>query len=91
MESSSTVDLTGPTGPQRELKAKEIFSGIGLPCIYPLNDVQLRDLDSVGAYGADEHLEFDFLLPYGRVCVIGEVTGRSEPRDFDTLKSWRRL
>ena len=58
----------------------QIFVNMGLSCIYPLNQVRILDIDPEGPHGADDHLEVDYLIPYGEYCLIGEITGRSDDR-----------
>jgi DGQHR domain-containing protein len=65
------------TGTNLENFGNEVFNRIGLRCINRLSQVRLLDLDHRGSYGGDEHLELDYLIPYDRVCLIGEITGRS--------------
>lgn len=67
-------------GDELEQLGKAVFEKIGLTCIYPLEHVRLIDLDPGGQHSLYEHLEFDFLIPLGTTCLIGEITSRSQPR-----------
>lgn len=75
------VDLHG-----RELEdyGQEVFTRMGLICAHRLNQVRLQDLDPAGSYSADEHLEFDYLIPYEKICIIGEITGRKNVSSIES-------
>ncbi len=73
--------MTNLTGHELEAFGQKVFSRMGLKCVYPLNQVRLLDLDPDGPYPASEHLEFDYLIPCEKVCLIGEITGRGDPAD----------
>ncbi|MGD1805646.1 DGQHR domain-containing protein [Dapis sp. BLCC M126] len=71
-----------------ELKDKElekagasIFRAIGLDCFYDLGQVPLKKITS--GYPENQHLEFDYMIPEDKVCLIGEITSRT---DTDTKK-----
>ena len=76
-------------GDELESFAGSVFREMGLTCIGQLNNVCLLDLDPEGPYSSDEHLEFDFLIPYENTCLIGEITARSDPSDL--VKKYKRF
>lgn len=55
-----------------------VFSQMGLSCLHNLNDVQIQQLDAEAGYSKGEHLELDYLIPMGRTCLVGEITGRRD-------------
>ena len=75
--------MTSLKGRKLEDHTQNLFSKIGLTCVHGLEQVRLIELDPNGDYGRGEHLEFDFLIPYGKTCLVGEVTGRDDPRDVE--------
>lgn len=79
--------MTDLTGQELEDFGQEVFTRMGLTCIHALNQARLRDLDPPGPYSADDHLEFDYLIPCGEICLIGEITGRSSPNSVRTKYS----
>lgn len=58
----------------------KIFQNIGLTCCYGLGQVKLTDI--VTGYQDNEHLEFDYIIPYDDVCLIGEITAREGKKDI---------
>jgi hypothetical protein len=70
-------------GSELEDFGQEVFTRMGLECTHRLNQVQLRNIRPSGPYSDEEHLEFDYLIPYGNTCLIGEITGRQTPRDVE--------
>lgn len=72
------------TGNALERRGKDIFEGMGLVCANPLNQVQLNQLDPTGPFHNDEHLEFDYLIPCGNTCIVGEITSRRGINDIKT-------
>lgn len=67
------------TGDELEDYGHQVFSRMQIPCFHRLNHVRLKQLNPTGPYTSDEHLEFDYLVPYGNVCLIGEITSRTIP------------
>jgi DGQHR domain-containing protein len=63
----------GKIGPELEEIGAKIFKTIGLNCFAHLKQAQLNDITS--GYSENEHLEFDYLIPENKVCLIGEITG----------------
>jgi hypothetical protein len=51
--------------------------------------VRLIDLDPEGPHGPGDSLELDYLLPLGRVCLVGEITARTRTQDLD--EKYRRF
>lgn len=51
-----------------------IFKSIGLTCFSLLGQIRLSSITS--GYPDDEHIEFDYIIPNDRVCLIGEITAR---------------
>lgn len=66
----------------RELEeyGAKIFQNIGLTCCHDLGQVRLSDI--VTGYQDNEHLEFDYIIPYNNVCLIGEITAREDKKDI---------
>lgn len=80
-----------PAGDVLESEGAELFRGLGLTCVYPLADVQLCELDPAGLHARGEHLEFDYLVPFSDVCLVGEITARSQPGDLrEKYRRFRR-
>lgn len=86
------------TGHDLEVCGKAVFEQMGLVCINPLNQVLLREVDPSGPY-SDDHLEFDYLVPYGKACLVGEIKGGINigdirraytrfKRHFDLVRQW---
>ena len=69
------------SGELLEEAGHRIFQKMGLICIYPLNNVPIRNIDPNGPHGASDHLEIDYLIPYHSYCFVGEITARSDTRD----------
>lgn len=68
--------LQGKSGKELEQEGKCIFEAIGLDCFNDLGQVQLKDI--APEYPNNEHLEFDYMIPIDKVCLIGEITSRDE-------------
>lgn len=68
--------LQGKSGKELEQEGKCIFKAIGLDCFNDLGQVQLKDI--APEYPNNEHLEFDYMIPIDKVCLIGEITSRDE-------------
>jgi DGQHR domain-containing protein len=51
-----------------------IFKSIGLTCFSSLGQIKLSSITS--GYPNDEHIEFDYIIPNDKVCLIGEITAR---------------
>lgn len=58
----------------------KIFQSIGLICCSGMGQVKLNNIDT--GYSDSEHLEFDYIIPHGNVCLIGEITARQDKRDI---------
>ena len=69
------------TGQKLEDEGKRLIESMGLKCFTSLGNVQLNQVNSSSAVSAGEHLEFDYLVPQGTVCLIGEITARSTASD----------
>ncbi|MDJ0569972.1 MAG: DGQHR domain-containing protein [Pleurocapsa sp. MO_192.B19] len=65
---------------QLEEYGAKIFQNIGLTCCSDLGQVRLNDITS--GYSEDEHIEFDYIIPCNKVCLIGEITAREDKRDI---------
>ena len=65
------------TGQKLEDEGKHLIESMGLKCFTSLGNIQLNQVNPSSAVSAGEHLEFDYLVPQGTVCLIGEITGRS--------------
>ena len=68
--------LQAKSGKELEQEGKCIFEAIGLKCFNDLGQVQLKDI--APEYPNNEHLEFDYMIPIDKVCLIGEITSRDE-------------
>ncbi len=72
--------LQGKEGKELEKIGADIFQAIGLDCFYDLGQVPLKKITS--GYPESEHLEFDYMIPEDKVCLIGEITSRKDTRDI---------
>ncbi|MDY7003969.1 MAG: DGQHR domain-containing protein [Cyanobacteriota bacterium] len=72
--------LQGKEGKELEKIGADIFKAIGLDCFYDLGQVQLKDI--APEYPENEHLEFDYMIPIDKVCLIGEITSRGDKRNI---------
>ena len=68
------------SGKELEKFGSDLFKKIGLECFNDLNQVKLNDITS--GYSDNEHLEFDYIIPEGKLCLIGEITDRSNEKDI---------
>jgi len=75
--------MTDLTGQELEDFGQEVFTRMGLDVVHRLDQARLKDLYPSGPYSENEHLEFDYLIPCGSICLIGEITGRRAPRDVE--------
>jgi DGQHR domain-containing protein len=75
--------MTDLTGHKLEDFGQQVFTRMGLESVSRLNQVRLIEMHPDGPYTEDEHIEFDYLISYGNTCLIGEITGRSTPRDIE--------
>jgi DGQHR domain-containing protein len=83
--------MADPTGDELQEQGADTFTKMGLTCIQPLTQVSLRDLSPSGSFSAGEHLEIDYLMPSGRTCLVGEITGRSDVSNVkDKYTTFRR-
>lgn len=72
-----------------ENTGQQILEHLGMLCIHRLHHVRLGDIDPLGSYSRNEHLEFDYLIPFNEICIIGEITDRSGSRDVE--KKYQRF
>jgi hypothetical protein len=72
--------LQEKTGEELEEFGATIFKAIGLNCFDNLPQIRLNDIAQ--GYSEDAHIEFDYVLPVNKVCLIGEITGRDGERDI---------
>ncbi|MDJ0557273.1 MAG: DGQHR domain-containing protein [Microcoleaceae cyanobacterium MO_207.B10] len=63
-------------GKELEEAGASIFGAIGLDCFDGLGQVPLKNITS--GYRENEHLEFDYMIPKDKVCLIGEITSRTD-------------
>lgn len=78
------------TGKALEERGYRLFCQMGLNCVYPLKHVSLQDLDPNGPFTSDENMEMDYLIVYGEMCIIGEITSRGKAdRLRDKYKRFR--
>ena len=75
----------------RELEeyGAKIFQNIGLTCCHGLGQVRLNDI--VTGYQDNEHLEFDYIIPYNNVCFIGEITARENNKNRSKAHSIQNI
>jgi DGQHR domain-containing protein len=60
----------------------ELFKRLGFQCFGNTGQIKKRDLfPNTDTLGSGEHLEFDYLLPYNELCIVGEITGRINKQD----------
>lgn len=64
------------TGAELENHGKAVLEKMGLNCFIGRKQTRLQELSPRGNFGPGEHLELDYLIPYGRTCLIGEITSR---------------
>jgi DGQHR domain-containing protein len=74
--------MTDLSGIALERKGKEIFESLGFDCFVGRRQTRLAELFPGGAFAHGEHLELDFLIPCGDVCLIGEITSRRDSSDI---------
>ena len=63
-----------------EKHGAKIFQSIGLTCCFDLPQVRLNDITS--GFSEDEHLEFDYIIPCGKIFLIGEITARDSKKNI---------
>ncbi|MDF1659778.1 MAG: DGQHR domain-containing protein [Verrucomicrobiales bacterium] len=73
------------TGTPLEEKGEDLFRLMNIDFASKLKQVRLKALDPTGHHGDDEHLEFDYLIPLGEVCLVGEITSRNRSNAKDKL------
>ena len=69
-------------GKELEEAGKLIFQAIGLDCFNNLGQVQLKSI--APEYAENAHLEFDYMIPIDKVCLIGEITSREGEENIKT-------
>ncbi|MBW4535483.1 MAG: DGQHR domain-containing protein [Pleurocapsa minor HA4230-MV1] len=67
-------------GKELEEYGYKVFKDIGLNCFYNLGQTKLSDI--APEYLENEHLEFDYLIPHNKVCLIGEITARIDKKSI---------
>lgn len=67
------------TGRDLERAGREMFEQLGLRCVGDLAQAPLLGLAPRGQFAVGEHLEFDYLIPTGETCLVGEITSRKDP------------
>ena len=75
-----TQELQNLNDRELEEYGAKIFKDIGLTCCHGLGQVRVNDI--VTGYQDNEHLEFDYIIPYNNVCLIGEITARENKKDI---------
>jgi hypothetical protein len=73
----------GLTGRALEDFGNQVFGRMGLNCIYHLNNFGLLEMDPTGPYRPNEHAEFDYLILYENICLVGEITSRGGPNNTE--------
>lgn len=83
--------MPGLSGAALEEYGKNTFINMGFLCVNPLNQVQLNVIKPSAPFHNGEHFEFDYLIPIGDTCIIGEITSRSIPQELkDKYSKYRR-
>lgn len=77
------IDVDNLEGRELENAAQEIFTRMGLVCVHRLNQAQLLKLNPSGSYSSGEHLELDYLIPYQKCCIVGEITARKNAKNVE--------
>jgi DGQHR domain-containing protein len=54
------------------------FNLIGLKCIHSGKQILKNELNDQSFVLEGDHIEIDFLIPYKKVCFIGEITARND-------------
>lgn len=67
-------------GTELEKYGAEIFQNIGLICCYDLSQVRLSDITT--GFSESEHIEFDYIIPHNKICLIGEITARENKKEI---------
>lgn len=67
-------------GAELEDYGKKVFQNIGLTCCSDLGQVRLCNISS--SFPENEHIEFDYIIPHNRVCLIGEITSREIKKEI---------
>ncbi|PSB09017.1 DGQHR domain-containing protein [Pleurocapsa sp. CCALA 161] len=63
-------------GKELEEYGNKIFNNIGLTCFSSLGQIRLSTIAS--GYAENEHIEFDYIIPNNKICLIGEITARDD-------------
>ena len=58
----------------------DVFTNIGLTCCFNLPQVRLNNITS--GFSEDEHIEFDYIIPFKKICLIGEITARDNKKNI---------
>ena len=56
------------TGIELEKTGAELFTAIGLKCFSHLDQIKLSDITP--GYSENENVEFDYIIPEGKLCLI---------------------
>jgi|WetSurMetagenome_2_1015567.scaffolds.fasta_scaffold64568_2 DGQHR domain-containing protein len=72
------------TGEALAAAGQKLFDDMGLICIEPNRQVRLQELEPKVPHHPGEHLELDYLIPYGDYCLIGEITGGIRRGDVES-------
>lgn len=78
------------SGATLESVGLEALVQLGMPALGGLSHVLLRDLDPAGDHSRDEHFEFDYLVPYGEIGLVGEITERNAEHIEQKFTKFRR-
>lgn len=78
------------TGESLEGEGVKVFEDMGLACVNPRKQVLLHALNPGGCHSPGDHVEFDFLIPYGRYCLVGEITSRNANKIKEKYSRFRR-
>lgn len=78
------------SGAELEQCGKEKLQKLGLTCYISGKQVPLTSLNPSGSHAVGENVEFDYVIPYGEYCIVGEITSRKSPTDLrDKYKKFK--
>ncbi len=74
--------LQGKKGQELETIGSDIFKKIGLKCITIIDkhkrQIPIKQIKPDYTGTSDDNIEIDYFIPEGKVCLIGEITGRND-------------
>lgn len=83
------------TGTPLEVEGQKILASMDFVCLHDLGQALKIEVHPGGAYSSGEHVEFDYLIPNGQTCVVGEMKGtlnastlKNEYKKFRVSFNW---